>query len=106
MCEIGCAIIAQKDCLLFQKGPNFNNTTNKQSRNAPNNVRDSRFVVYVVSIGPRLKLYKSLVSRTFSIIQIKCKDEKVQKSNPKFIAGEAYLFRCHHKPTIIGIFDK
>ena len=71
--------IAQNDCLLFQKCPNFDNTTDKQSRNAPNDVRDSRLVVYVVSTGPRLKLYKSLVSRTFSIIQIKCKDEEVQK---------------------------
>ena len=92
MCEIGCAIIAQNDCLLFQKGPNFNNTTDKQSRNAPNNVRDSRLVVYVVSIGPRLKLYNSLVSRTFSItIQIKCKDEEVQKISPKIYRRRGIL---------------
>ena len=32
--------------------------------------------------------------------------KKCKKSNKKFIAGEAYLFRCHHNPTIIGIFDK
>ena len=32
--------------------------------------------------------------------------KKCKKSNPKFIAGEAYLFRCRHNPTIIGIFDK
>ena len=32
--------------------------------------------------------------------------KKCKKSNPKFIVGEAYLFRCHHNPTIIGIFDK
>ena len=32
--------------------------------------------------------------------------KKCKKSTPKFIAGEAYLFRCHHNPTIIGIFDK
>ena len=92
MCEIGCAIIAQNDYLLFQKGPNFNNTTDKQSRNALNNVRDSRLVVYVVSIGPRLKLYNSLVSRTFSItIQIKCKDEEVQKISPKIYRRRGIL---------------
>ena len=32
--------------------------------------------------------------------------KKCKKSNPKFIAGEAYLFRCRHNPTIIVIFDK
>ena len=32
--------------------------------------------------------------------------KKCKKINPKFISGEAYLFRCHHNPTIIGIFDK
>ena len=32
--------------------------------------------------------------------------KKCKKSSLKFIAGEAYLFRCHRKPTIIGIFDK
>ena len=32
--------------------------------------------------------------------------KKCKKTTPKFIAGEAYLFRCHHNPTIIGIFDK
>ena len=32
--------------------------------------------------------------------------KKCKKSHPKFIAGEAYLFRCRRNPTIIGIFDK
>ena len=32
--------------------------------------------------------------------------EKCTKSDQKFIVGEAYLFRCRHTPTIIGIFDK
>ena len=31
--------------------------------------------------------------------------KKCKKSNPKFIAVEAYLFRCRRNPTIIGIFE-